>query len=123
MIPCCTQAHAALTLAVVLCLLPYLLSCTFLCNYSSLTVCVTGKALVECANKVAEQRGQPGAVVGYEEIAEAAFGKMGKALISAIIYTELFGTCCVLFILEQVRKSNLLVAWFDSLLALHIKVA
>eukprot|EP00983_Pelagomonas_calceolata_P058259 1145413-Pelagomonas_calceolata.AAC.8 len=59
------------------------------------------KALVECANKVAENRGQPGAVVGYEEIAEAAFGKFGKALISAIIYIELFGTCCVLFILEQ----------------------
>lgn len=33
-----------------------------------------GKALVECANKVAENRGQPGVVVGYEEIAEAAFG-------------------------------------------------
>lgn len=64
-----------------------------------------GKALVECANKVAEQRGQPGTVVGYEEIAEAAFGQIGRAVISAIIYTELFGTCCVLFILEQVRKS------------------
>jgi len=66
-----------------------------------------GKALVECANKVAEQRGQPGSVVGYEEIAEAAFGRLGRAIISAIIYTELFGTCCVLFILEQVRKGIL----------------
>lgn len=63
---------------------------------------LTGKALVECANKVAELRGQPGVVVGYEEIAEAAFGKLGKALVSSIIYIELFGTCCVLFILEQV---------------------
>jgi len=72
----------------------------FITNY-------TGKALVECANKVAENRGQPGAVVGYEEIAEAAFGKFGKALISAIIYIELFGTCCVLFILEQDNMFNL----------------
>jgi len=69
--------------------------------------------LVECANKVAEQRGKAGAVIGYEEIAEAAFGRMGKAIISAIIYTELFGTCCVLFILEQVRACHLQVSLFD----------
>lgn len=70
---------------------------------------LVGKALVECANKVAEQRGQPGTVVGYEDIAEAAFGKLGRALVSAIIYIELFGTCCVLFILEQVRVACLFV--------------
>ncbi|KAJ9525938.1 hypothetical protein QJQ45_009406 [Haematococcus lacustris] len=59
-----------------------------------------GKALVECANAVASNKGQPGSVVGYEEIAEASFGPLGKALVSAIIYVELFGTCCLLFILE-----------------------
>ena len=58
---------------------------------------------MESANKVAELKGQPGAVCGYEEIAEAAFGKIGKTIISSIIYIELFGTCCVLFLLEQVR--------------------
>jgi hypothetical protein len=36
----------------------------------------------------------------YEEIAEEAFGKLGRALVSSIIYVELFGTCCLLFILE-----------------------
>ncbi len=36
----------------------------------------------------------------YEEIAEETFGKMGRLIISSIIYVELFGTCCLLFILE-----------------------
>ena len=36
----------------------------------------------------------------YEEIAEETFGKLGRLIISAIIYVELFGTCCLLFILE-----------------------
>ncbi|KAG1674281.1 hypothetical protein FOA52_013470 [Chlamydomonas sp. UWO 241] len=61
----------------------------------------TGKALVECAQKVAEKQGLgEEKVLGYEDIAEAAFGKIGRLLISSIIYTELFGTCCLLFILE-----------------------
>ena len=41
-----------------------------------------------------------GGPVGYEEIAEAAFGPLGRLLVSAIIYVELFGTCALLFILE-----------------------
>ncbi|KAJ9526617.1 hypothetical protein QJQ45_017626 [Haematococcus lacustris] len=68
----------------------------------------TGKALVECANAVASNKGQPGSVVGYEEIAEASFGPLGKALVSAIIYVELFGTCCLLFILEGDNMYSLL---------------
>ena len=36
----------------------------------------------------------------YEEIAEETFGKLGRLIISSIIYVELFGTCCLLFILE-----------------------
>jgi solute carrier family 32 (vesicular inhibitory amino acid transporter) len=63
-------------------------------------VLVAGKALVECADAVSAARGTPGAVMGYEDIAEAAFGKLGRLIISAIIYVELFGTCCLLFILE-----------------------
>lgn len=36
----------------------------------------------------------------YEAIAEETFGKIGRLIISSIIYVELFGTCCLLFILE-----------------------
>jgi hypothetical protein len=36
----------------------------------------------------------------YEEIAEETFGRVGRIIISSIIYVELFGTCCLLFILE-----------------------
>jgi vesicular inhibitory amino acid transporter len=59
-----------------------------------------GKALVECADVVSKRRGLPAAAMGYEEIAEEAFGKLGRLIISSIIYVELFGTCCLLFILE-----------------------
>ncbi|MEW5303382.1 MAG: hypothetical protein WDW36_006081 [Sanguina aurantia] len=65
----------------------------FVANY-------TGKALVQCANTVAKQRNLGNTPVGYEDIAEAAFGKIGKLVISSIIYVELFGTCALLFILE-----------------------
>lgn len=54
---------------------------------------------------VAKRRGLgPGKVVGYEEIAEESFGKLGRLLVSTIIYIELFGTCALLFILEVGRK-------------------
>ncbi len=60
-----------------------------------------GKALVECAQEVVKRRNAPaGTVVGYEQIAEEAFGRLGRLIISAIIYVELFGTCCLLFILQ-----------------------
>ena len=58
------------------------------------------KALCECAEAVAIKQGKAGAAVGYEEIAEAAFGPFGRLLVSSIIYVELFGTCALLFILE-----------------------
>ena len=62
---------------------------------------ITAKALCECAAAVVKRRGLPaGSTVGYEEIAEEAFGSFGKALVSAIIYVELFGTCALLYILE-----------------------
>lgn len=40
----------------------------------------------------------------YEAIAEETFGKIGRLIISSIIYVELFGTCCLLFILEVWRE-------------------
>ena len=62
---------------------------------------LAGKLLVECAGEVVARRKLPkGSVVGYEEIAEESFGKLGRLLISSIIYVELFGTCALLFILE-----------------------
>eukprot|EP00199_Chlamydomonas_sp_CCMP681_P000942 CAMPEP_0119103356 /NCGR_PEP_ID=MMETSP1180-20130426/1798_1 /TAXON_ID=3052 ORGANISM="Chlamydomonas cf sp, Strain CCMP681" /NCGR_SAMPLE_ID=MMETSP1180 /ASSEMBLY_ACC=CAM_ASM_000741 /LENGTH=441 /DNA_ID=CAMNT_0007087827 /DNA_START=206 /DNA_END=1531 /DNA_ORIENTATION=- len=75
----------------------------FVANY-------TGKALVECANEVSRRRQLVGQVVGYEEIAEEAFGKVGRAIVSAIIYVELFGTCCLLFILEGDNMFSLMGA-------------
>jgi len=69
----------------------------------------TGKALVECAAAVVARRKLPaGTVVGYEEIAEESFGKLGRLLVSSIIYVELFGTCCLLFILEGDNMFSLL---------------
>ena len=59
-----------------------------------------GKALVECNAAVAKRRNASSASIGYEEIAEETFGRWGRLLISTIIYVELFGTCCLLFILE-----------------------
>lgn len=56
---------------------------------------------MECAAAVVARRNLPaGTVVGYEEIAEETFGKLGRLLVSSIMYVELFGTCCLLYILE-----------------------
>ena len=49
--------------------------------------------------KAAAQGGQV-APVGYEDVGEAAFGALGRAVVSASIYTELLGTAALLFILE-----------------------
>jgi hypothetical protein len=39
-------------------------------------------------------------MVGYEDIGEAAFGPRGRSIVSSVVYTELLGTCALLFILE-----------------------
>ncbi len=39
-------------------------------------------------------------MVGYEDIGEAAFGPLGRKIVSSVVYTELMGTCALLFILE-----------------------
>lgn len=76
-------------------------ACNAHCPMGALPLLRAAKALCECAAAVVKRRGLPaGTLVGYEEIAEESFGKLGRAVISAIIYTELFGTCALLFILE-----------------------
>ena len=67
-----------------------------------------GKALVECHDAVsrrleaeaAKSGAAPPAMVGYEDIGEAAFGALGRRIVSGVMYTELMGTCALLFILE-----------------------
>lgn len=61
--------------------------------------CAAGNALVECSSTVSKLRpkseGPSGSAgdLGYEDVAEAAFGSWGKACVSATIYAELFGIC------------------------------
>jgi vesicular inhibitory amino acid transporter len=47
---------------------------------------------------------------GYEDVAAAAFGPLGKVAVSAIMYAELLGICCVYVTLE-VRPYNLKTAY------------
>ncbi|PNH12095.1 Vacuolar amino acid transporter 1 [Tetrabaena socialis] len=73
----------------------------------------TAKVLCECAEAVTA-RNPGGGAVSYEDIAEAAFGPIGRVIISAIIYVELFGTCALLFILEVLcgeRNGPMRTAW------------
>uniref|UniRef100_A0A061SET5 Solute carrier family 32 (Vesicular inhibitory amino acid transporter) n=1 Tax=Tetraselmis sp. GSL018 TaxID=582737 RepID=A0A061SET5_9CHLO len=71
----------------------------FVTNYA-------GKALIEAHAVVRKRTGKE--TVGYEDIAEAALGRAGRALVSAIMYVELFGTCALLFILQGDNLTNLL---------------
>lgn len=41
------------------------------------------------------------AMVRYEDIAFAAFGRLGQQLVSLVMYTELVGTCALLVILQS----------------------
>jgi hypothetical protein len=40
------------------------------------------------------------AVAGYEAVAGAAFGRLGRLLVSGVMYAELLGICCVYIVLE-----------------------
>ena len=61
---------------------------------------------------------------GYEDVAAAAFGPVGKVAVSAIMYAELLGICCVYVTLEvrteteikRQRKAELLIAETRALL-------
>ena len=56
----------------------------------------------------------------YEDIGEAAFGRAGRAFITAVLYTELVGTCALFFILEGDHLALLFSgsgrdsAWFQA---------
>ena len=62
---------------------------------------------MECHNEVTRRIRRKGheepAKLGYEDLGEAAFGVMGRRLVSTVMYTELLGTCALLFILEVLR--------------------
>ncbi|CAL8465508.1 g5044 [Coccomyxa elongata] len=66
----------------------------------------TGKALVECHDEVSRRakaestNGSPPPMIGYEDIGAAAFGALGRTIVSSVMYIELLGTCALLFILE-----------------------
>lgn len=59
---------------------------------------------MEAHNVVKTQSGKR--IVGYEDIAEAALGKFGRAIVSGMVYVELSGTCALLFILQVSRRRH-----------------
>ena len=67
---------------------------------------------MQCYDAVAQRKAaaQGGRVapVGYEDVGEAAFGALGRAVVSTSIYTELLGTAALLFILEVRCTTHLL---------------
>lgn len=52
-------------------------------------LCATAKAVVECIETVCKREGRDLHDVGYEDVAEAAYGKAGRAIVSTTIYIEL----------------------------------
>ena len=69
----------------------------------------TGKALCRCAKTVTQRRALPkGQMVRYEDVADEAFGTLGRRLVATIMYTELIGTCALLLILESDNLWNLI---------------
>ncbi len=53
--------------------------------------------------KIAKAESSNGAappMIGYEDIGGAAFGAIGRTIVSSVMYVELLGTCALLFILE-----------------------
>mmetsp|Transcript_4672 Transcript_4672/g.16743 ORF Transcript_4672/g.16743 Transcript_4672/m.16743 type:complete len:541 (-) Transcript_4672:1403-3025(-) len=62
------------------------------------TTLYTGKILAQCQRYPLANGG--GLLQSYEDIGELAFGKVGRAFISAVLYIELLGTCGLFFILE-----------------------
>lgn len=77
----------------------------------------TGKILIACQREgsLPVEKGGGGrgagaarrALTSYEDIGEAAFGKAGRALITAVLYTELIGTAGLFFILEGSHLATL----------------
>lgn len=55
------------------------------------------------------QTPSPCLLQSYEDVGQAAFGDSGRAFITAVLYTELIGTCALFFILEASRP--VFVCW------------
>jgi vesicular inhibitory amino acid transporter len=70
----------------------------------------TAKAVVECIETVCKREGRDLHDVGYEDVAEAAYGKAGRAIVSTTIYIELYGICALLFIIMGDNLHHLLAA-------------
>lgn len=49
------------------------------------------------------QTPSPCLLQSYEDVGQAAFGDSGRTFITAVLYTELIGTCALFFILEASR--------------------
>ncbi|EIE22996.1 hypothetical protein COCSUDRAFT_15642, partial [Coccomyxa subellipsoidea C-169] len=50
--------------------------------------------------KAESSNGAAPPMIGYEDIGGAAFGALGRTIVSSVMYVELLGTCALLFILE-----------------------
>ena len=58
------------------------------------------------------QTPSPCLLQSYEDVGQAAFGDSGRAFITAVLYTELIGTCALFFILEASHTVLISGAWF-----------
>lgn len=70
----------------------------------------TGKAIAECIDTICKREGRDPHDVGYEDVAQVAYGKLGRLVVSATIYTELYGICALLFIIMGDNLHHLLAA-------------
>lgn len=94
-----------------------------------------GKVLIKCQDYfLSHPDAQPapghsykltdGTLETYEDIAEVAFGKKGRELISLILYTELLGTCALFLILQKgalLSGSCNLVSRLCGFMCLHLR--
>ena len=75
-----------------------LLALGFVANY-------TGKELCRCTSTVAKMLGRPAkSMVRYEEVAEAAFGKFGRQVVSLMMYTVCSASRPVLVSIPRMLK-------------------
>eukprot|EP00798_Chlamydomonas_sp_ICE-L_P003467 gene3467-13527_t len=68
----------------------------------------SGWTLVACSNAIVKKKNLAVRAVGYEDIGEEAFGKIGRFIVSSMIYVELGGCCAMMFILMGDNMFNLL---------------
>jgi amino acid permease len=50
---------------------------------------------------------RPAEPAGYEDVAEAAFGGLGRKLVGLVMYAELLGICTVYLVLEVGRHASI----------------